>query len=300
MKKHILLSCAAAVLALSAVCAFSVAGAADGSSPIAENMEFETMRNISFGDMLSASDPDGDELSFELTTEPSKGSVALNSDGSFVYTPFDGKRGKDYFGYKVIDPEGNCSEEATVIIKILKNKSNIEYSDMAGNAAYYDAVKLAECGAYVGSQISGQYYFNPDEAVSRGEFLSMCLEALDEDIISGVMSTGFADDGEIPSWQKPYISTAVMCGVANGYNSETGIVFDANSEITYAQAAVIINRTLSLNDIDYVSADSAPAWACQDAANMTAYGVIDADCSFDMSLTRAEAAEMLAAAMELK
>ena len=46
--------------------------------------------------------------------------ISLNEDGSFVYTPRENKKGRDYFGYKAIDPEGNVSQEATVIIRIQK------------------------------------------------------------------------------------------------------------------------------------------------------------------------------------
>lgn len=38
----------------------------------------------------------------------------------FVYTPSEGKRGRDYFGYKAVDASGNLSQEATVILHIKK------------------------------------------------------------------------------------------------------------------------------------------------------------------------------------
>ena len=69
-------------------------------------------------------------LKYEVTTDPIKGEVALKDDGSFVYTPAEGKRGHDYFGYKAVDSKGNKSSEATVVIKIEKQKSKIAYSDM--------------------------------------------------------------------------------------------------------------------------------------------------------------------------
>ena len=33
-------------------------------------------------------------MSFEITTQPKKGSIELSDDGSFVYSPIDGKRGR--------------------------------------------------------------------------------------------------------------------------------------------------------------------------------------------------------------
>ena len=46
----------------------------------------------------------------------------LEPDGNFTYTPGTDKKGRDYFGYKVADSEGNLSQEATVIIKIEKSR----------------------------------------------------------------------------------------------------------------------------------------------------------------------------------
>mgnify|MGYP002452963592 FL=1 len=93
MRKYI-----AAVLACLSLCALMLPALADSSAPVAENFEFETYRGVSFGGRLAAVDPEGDAVSFEITTQPKKGSIELSDDGSFVYSPIDGKRGRDYFG----------------------------------------------------------------------------------------------------------------------------------------------------------------------------------------------------------
>ena len=121
-----------------------------GEAPIAENLEITTYRNVSVGGQLKATDPDGDILKFEITTSPTKGKIEVNDNGCFVYTPADGKRGRDYFGYKAVDNNGNMSSEATVIIKIEKQKTKIAYSDMGGNGAYCAAIAIAENNIFVG------------------------------------------------------------------------------------------------------------------------------------------------------
>lgn len=95
------------------------AAAADGA-PIAENLEIMTYRGISVGGQLKAFDPEGEEVHFRITTEPRKGTLTLEENGEFVYTPAEGKRGRDYFGYCASDPKGNVSQEATVVITIRK------------------------------------------------------------------------------------------------------------------------------------------------------------------------------------
>ena len=82
MRKYI-----AAALCCLALCAIVFPALADNSAPVAENFEFETYRGVSFGGKLCAVDPDGDAVSFEITTQPKKGTIELSDDGSFVYSP---------------------------------------------------------------------------------------------------------------------------------------------------------------------------------------------------------------------
>jgi len=61
-------------------------------------------------------DVDGDALgSAAVTVNPANGSVSLNADGSFVYTPIAGFRGADSFTYTISDGTA-ISNEATVTI----------------------------------------------------------------------------------------------------------------------------------------------------------------------------------------
>jgi hypothetical protein len=300
MKKLIRPSLAMLVLAL--CLSLAVCAQQDGMSPIAENLEITTYRGVSAGGKLSAVDPDGDAVSFEIVTPPTKGVIELGEDGCFVYTPDEGRRGKDYFGYKAVDSDGNYSQEATVIIKICKQKTKVTYSDMSGNAGEYAAVTLAEKGIFVGENLAGSYVFCPDRQVSREEFLAMCMELTGKDLLTDVTSTGFADDSDIDDWAKPYVSTALRCGIISGYSSQEGTnCFNAGGNITAAEAAVMLDRALGLTDtaavwMEYETA--VPAWACRSAANLAACGMIPASLSMDSSsLNRAQTAEMLTQAM---
>ena len=269
------------------------------AAPIAENLELMTYRNISVGGQLKATDPDGDILRFEITTAPSKGDIVLKDNGCFVYTPASGKRGRDYFGYKAVDNNGNMSSEATVIIKIEKQKTKIAYSDMGGNGAYCSAIALAEKNIFVGECLGGQYVFNPNQPVTRGEFLTMCLKLTDSDILSGVITTGFADDSEIPSYQKPYVSTALLTGVINGYSDGVNTaVFNGESYISYPEAAVMLNKALSLTDVNTSNYNNAaPVWAAQACANLSACRI--SEYSHENELTRADCAKLLYNAMSV-
>lgn len=287
----------AAVLCLSLMFIPALAG---DNAPVAENLEITTYRGVSVDGRLSAVDPDGDVLAFTVTTPPTKGIVELGENGSFVYTPHEGKRGKDYFGYVAVDADGNRSQEATVIIKIAKAKTDVTYSDMEGNGAYYDALVLTEQGVFTGQQIGGSYVFSPDTTVTRGEFLTMCMELTGGKILSGVSTTGFADDDAIPTWQKPYVATALMNGTISGYSGDGAATFSGQTPITCAESAVMLSSILSVTNVSSFDTDSGtPVWAGQAVANLSACRVLPAGFVSDAPLTRAQAAEMLVSAMEL-
>jgi VCBS repeat-containing protein len=63
------------------------------------------------------SDEDGDDLTAAIATEPEHGTVGLNADGSFTYTPTEHYNGADSFTYEVSDGEGE-SASATVALTI--------------------------------------------------------------------------------------------------------------------------------------------------------------------------------------
>ena len=287
----------AAILSLSLMFIPALAG---DNAPVAENLEITTYRGVSVDGRLSAVDPDGDVLAFTVTTPPTKGIVELGDNGSFVYTPHEGKRGKDYFGYVAVDSDGNRSQEATVIIKIAKAKTDVTYSDMEGNGAYYDALVLTEQGIFTGQQIGSSYVFSPDAAVTRGEFLTMCMELTGGKILSGVSTTGFADDDTIPTWQKPYVATALMNGTISGYSSDGAATFSGQAPITCAESAVMLSSILSVTNVSSFDTDSGtPVWAGQAVANLNACRILPVGFVSDAPLTRAQAAEMLVSAMDI-
>ena len=302
MKKMLLPT--ALLLSFAMLLSLFAAASALTNAPIAENLELSTYRGVSVGGRLSATDPEGDRVNYEITTNPVKGKVDLDKDGHFVYTPEDGKRGKDYFGYRAVDSEGNRSQEATVIIRIDKQQSRVTYVDLDGEGCACAAQRLAEANIFVGECLAGEYVFSPDTPVTRSEFLAMCMKVAGTETLSGIRSTGFADDAEIEAWAKPYVGAALKCGIISGYTgAESGAVFGAAQDITAAEAAVILDRAVELTDAvqTWFSYDEAlPAWAMQSAANVSSCGLLPYGCSFtDTTLSRGTAAELLCGAIDI-
>jgi hypothetical protein len=92
-------------------------------SPIAGNDSYSVGYNGSLtvatpGVLGNDVDPAGHPMTAVLSANPLKGTVTLNADGSFTYTPNQGEFGPDFFTYHDHDSAGHDSADATVTITI--------------------------------------------------------------------------------------------------------------------------------------------------------------------------------------
>ena len=269
--------------------------------PVAENLTLSTYKSVSVGGDLRAVDPDGDLLSFRITGEPLKGVVTVDGS-SFVYIPAEGKRGRDVFTYVAEDSAGGVSAEAQVTVQIRKQDSRLCYADLDGSPLNYAAVRLAEAGIFTGESVGSSRCFCPDAVLTRGEFLAMCATLTEMQPLSDVTRTGFSDDAGILSWQKPYVSAALLYGVVRGSaDGSGGVAFRSGDAITRAEAAVMLNNFLEITDASAaMAADDVPGWAAQAVMNLDACDICSAgDFRADQSLTRGEAALLLSGAMDV-
>ena len=282
----------------------------ENAAPTAENIEFITYKNVAYTGRFSAIDPEGDLVTFQLVDKPARGSISFTgtNEMEFVYTPYENKTGKDSFSYVAIDSAGNTSKEATVKIQIEKPSTKVTYADMIGHPAYNAALRLAEKEVFVGPSMNGTHYFQPDIPLTRTEFLAMAMEALGSDVITGVTTTGFYDDDAIQTWAKPYVASALKSGAVQGsLSAENQIVFCGNNAITQTEAAVLLNRMLSVSDVSVETWDGdttfIPSWACQAVMNLESVGLLSKTTGDGLQLsntvTRADAAIMLSSALDL-
>jgi hypothetical protein len=126
--------------------------------------------------------------------------------------------------------------------------------------------------------------------------------------MSAVFRTNFADDSDIAAEYKPYVTKAYELGIIRGIPTETGLYFEPNSEITRAEAAVIINSILKIpasgNSTRAVFVDAVfiPDWAEDDVAALNSIGIIRGDENGSMNpngfVTRAHSVQMLASMID--
>ena len=258
----------------------------EDKAPVAEDSAMETYKNLANTGKLKVSDPEGQALTYTVTRQPKRGEVTIGEDGSFTYTPKKNKVGVDSFVFTATDPAGNVSREATVTVTILKPTDSTQYTDTVGSSCRFAAEWMKNTGIFVGENLADNACFSPAREVTRGEFVTMLVKALDIPAEEEVSFTGYTD--EIPLWLQPYLAAAVRSGLTAGLPDQE--TFGADTPITGAEAAVMLQAALDL-PVDGLSGEEAvPVWAEAALTAMNEYGMaLDAESP----LTRADAACIL-------
>jgi VCBS repeat-containing protein len=282
----------------SAAMTISIRGKQD-NAPVAEDFSIETYKNLPNQGKLKVSDPEGQTLTFSLLRKPRRGEVTISEDGTFVYTPKKNKVGVDSFTFSAADPAGNVSREATVTIQILKPSDSKQYTDTVGMDCRFAAEWMRNNGLFEGEKLGKTQCFYPDKTVTRGEFLSMVINALDIPTKDVSMAGVPADT---PQWLKPYLAAAQRSGLAANLPLGENGSFQADAPITGAEAAVILQNaldlTISQETLETLAMTAAtedavsdvPAWAQVSLTAMADNGI---QLEASTSLTRGDVAQLL-------
>ncbi|MGP4058383.1 Ig-like domain-containing protein [Mycobacterium sp. 4D054] len=116
-------------------------------SPVAgdDSFTFDEDHILTGGVLANDSDVDGDSLTVSLVNGPARGTLILNADGSFTYTPNADYHGTDSFTYTVTDGT-LTSSVATVSFTV----NPVNDTPVAGNDSY----TVAEDGTFTGNVLS--------------------------------------------------------------------------------------------------------------------------------------------------
>lgn len=265
----------------------------ENKAPVAENTALETYKNIPLDGNLKVKDPEGESMIYAVARQPRRGSVEIREDGTFTYTPKKNKVGVDSFTFTATDAGGKISREATVTVTILKPADATQYTDTLGKDCRFAAEWMKNTGIFVGETVAQNPCFSPDKAVTRGEYVTMLVRALEIPTDEAISLTGYGD--EIPAWLKPYLAAAVRSGLTEGLPERE--IFGADEPITVAEAAVMLQNALDLTaDSEAAALEDVPQWAADAVAVMNANGF---SLGADAPLTRGEAAKMLYQAVQL-
>ncbi len=274
----------------------------------AVSLDVSTYENVTHYGKLSAFDPDGDECIYEIVSYPEKGLLVMNGDdGEYVYTPEKDFVGKDSFCYVARDKYGNYSASAEVSVAVSRASLSAVFEDMGDSDAHSAAIKLSEAGIMSGTQIGDGYYFQPDKAVSRSEFVVLAMQTLGIREVNNLRTSGFYDDADIPVSMRGYIAAAHELEYISGTYTNGKLCFLPNESITRAEAAVIISRMIEAATPviapSFSDAEDVPAFAESSLASLAAMGVIETvnqKIEANEVMTRGDTAKMLVAVMRVK
>ena len=267
------------------------------SLPIeAASGEYETLSEVPLYGYLSAYNPNGDFLRTILVQRPEKGTVSFDGQ-SFCYEPFPGSEGTDRFTVALADEAGNRSTEAVQTISIEPKDNQYDYWDLNGSFAYYSAIKLLQNDIFTGETIGSRRYFRPQQAVTRGDFLMLLISACgwENELPTASPNTGLANDSQIPSYMRPYISLGIQKGVI------LEAAFAPNEIPTRAEAVVMADRACRLSGVERANLSwgdisEIPQWSLQSYMNLSAYGLLSFPDNYahpNDALTRENTADLL-------
>lgn len=248
------------------------------SPPVAAELELETYKNMPVEINLSAYDHDGDELSYTVVLQNGEGDLTLE-ENRLIFTPKEDRTGNFSVQYYAKDSHGNTSALANANISVSKNRTDFTYVDITDPTKEYYAVRLAQEGVFRGESYGKTNTLLSSRSFSRTEFALLCASALE---ISAESDADISTFG-VPSWQSPYIATAVAAGAFDGT--------DLSSPVTLRSAAFIALDLIEEKLGQDLSSDS-----LRFAAEC---GIISAGASPNKELSREEALEIICKTMDV-
>ena len=130
-------------------------------APTASAAMVTTQTEVAIEDMLEGSDPEGDSLTFSLVTEPMLGTVVVNSDGSYTYTPNLETTGSDSFTFAVSD---GVNSQVTAMVDITIETLEVDFAQL-GRAAFNQAATDKPLS------INGRTFTNADDTADFDDLL---------------------------------------------------------------------------------------------------------------------------------
>ena len=247
--------------------AITVTVTAGNDAPVAQGGSASGSEDTLIAGILVATDADSPALTYSLVTQAAHGSVTVNADGRFVYTPDADFHGSDSFTFKASDGSLD-SNIATVDLEV----SAVNDAPSGGNSAPVlaglDSPTFAENAVNAAPQLidADVALTDSDDDFSGGTLTVRGL--LSEDIVSirhqgtGAGQIGFADG--VVTYQGDFLGFAgIVAGtfrVLFGAAADTAAVDAVLQNLTYANASDTPTASRAL-EISLTDANGAAAIA---------------------------------------
>ena len=175
----------------------------------------DTVLNGDVGANDTLSGDGGNE--FSLVASPSNGSVALNDNGQFAYTPAANFNGSDSFTYQLIDADGD-SRTGTVSLLVdsvddlplafddtflatedLSLSGNVLTNDvLSGDGGNVVAVATTTSNGTLSLAANGQFTYTPTANFSGSDSFTYSLTDADGDVVTSTVSITVAEAADVP------------------------------------------------------------------------------------------------------
>jgi hypothetical protein len=176
------------------------------------------------------------------------------------------------------------------------------FVDMTGHWAAGYTDYLHNLNAISGVTTSDGQYFYPDRSITRGDFALMTARwmGLDLDAYAST-SLPFADASSIPSWSANAVKAMYRLGIMKGTQTSNGLLANAKSSITRAEAMTILGRIQakgypSASLSSFQDGGIVPTWAKSYLSSLVSQGVVGGSNGLlrpGDSVSRSELAKML-------
>lgn len=151
----------------------SVTVLAVNHAPVASDGTLTTNAGSAANGNLTANDADGDALTFSKASNPTHGTVTVNANGSYTYTPAGGYSGGDSFTFKANDGKVDSNIATITITVVSVNTAPVAVNDtatttvataVAGNVLLNDNDAQGDVltATVVTSPAGGELEFNAD------------------------------------------------------------------------------------------------------------------------------------------
>ncbi len=221
-------------------------------APVASNDAYTGNEDISItGNVLTNdSDPDGDALTVTTTpvSGPSNGTLVLNGNGSFTYTPALNFTGTDSFTYEVVDADG-ATQTATVTLYV-NPVDDSPVNSVPGNQATPEDTPL------VFSTANGNAITVTDvDSLSVTTTVSVAQGTLTLGSTLGVTVTGNGTDA-VTLTGTPAAITAALNGLSYVNSPDYNGADTLSIVSTDGIATTIANLALTVSPVADITADS--------------------------------------------
>ncbi len=144
--------------------------------PVAADASASLAEDGSVSGTLSATDADGDALSFSVASNPAHGSLSLGTDGHYVYTPNANYHGADSFDFTVSDGHGGTDTGHVAITITSVNDAPV------GNVGSFSGAEDSNItGTVTANDVDGDHLtysiYNPVSLPSGAQAISVGVRA---------------------------------------------------------------------------------------------------------------------------